>query len=870
MAGSRLTRALSDFALASAALAAPFTSVNEANILERRGASDICSAKSNCIPFTIDVSWGSANPTGAGARGVILTNGTLPGPALRMKVGECVDFKVNNNLVVDTGVHFHGIQQTGTPWSDGVPGLPQYAIKPGKSYMYRWTADEQGAYFYHSHYKGQIMDGLYGAIFISPADGEGGPFSSVDSSGVDKLKLADAKNEPLFVSDWSKYTFDEFYAIEQAGNVDIACADSIIINGMGSQYCLSQDQITAMSAPQIANLAGGKGYTKKACLPADTVATQGNYTRNLAAIPADVFDVCTPSKNKNYTLSVDKTDGYAALTFINTGGFSLMQATIDNHKMIVYDYNGKWTVPQTVNQVAIGNGDRVSVFVKLDQPVADYHIRVSNNGLNQLISGFGVLSYKGSSGISASSVPAMSFGGVNLTTIFPFAPAKAAPFPAETVSQRADKTYFFNIQKLPNAGHAYEWSLQSNTAYSMNNDDGTPLLYKNPSTVQESDIVLKTNIGQWIDIIMQTTGPTAQPHPIHKHRQQAQAAIPSAFNLVNPPYVDGYTTLAGENTATWTVIRYKVEVAGAWFLHCHMQTHLSGGMAVAIMDGVDKWPTVPSDVGRSCQGSGTSNSTWNPSCYCPASCPANPGKGPDGTGTGNGPSTGSGLNGSKGSGSTGSGNTSGGDNGNWNNGVWSGPNDPAGAHNTSSSGNGYTPEQQTGSYSGNRDGVKSTVTSFSDQVTPTTIPTTITSTNAQGLVQTYTTNRVVTTTSRVPHTTTSAVPATQSVCTTHGCKWPQFASLKCCEQRKWAWIVLIIVLVIILIILTICAVLFMSRRKNKKGAASREIEEEVKVQQSRSMLNETDSGEGEFAGGYTDEKSGVASRVREYRGHGGH
>ncbi|KAK5073401.1 hypothetical protein LTR70_010293 [Exophiala xenobiotica] len=682
MAGSRFTRALAVLSLATVALAAPLTSINEANILERRAASDICSAKSNCIPFTINASWGSANPTGAGARGVILTNGTLP-----------------RSSTPNEG------RRTGTPWSDGVPGLSQYAIKPGKSYMYRWTADEQGAYFYHSHYKGQIMDGLYGAIFISPADGgEEGPFFSVDSSAVDKLKLADAKNEPLFVSDWSKYTFDEFYAIEQAGNVDIACADSIIINGIGSQYCLSQDQITAMSAPRIANLTGGKGYTKKACLPADTVATQGNYTRNLAAIPADVFDVCTPSKNKNYTLSVSKIDGYAALTFINTGGFSLLKATIDNHRMIVYDYNGKWTTPQTVDQVAIGNGDRVSVFVKLDQPVADYQIRVSNNGLNQLISGFGVLSYKGSFGISASSVPAMSFGGVNLTTIVPFAPAKAAPFPAETVGQKADKTYFFNIQKLPNAGHAYEWSLQGNTGYSMNNDNGTPLLYKDPSTVLESDIILKTNMGQWIDIVMQTTGPIAQPHPIHKHANkffvigqgtgsfnwptvaQAQAAIPSAFNLVNPPYVDGYTTLPGENTATWTVFRYKVEIAGAWFLHCHMQTHFSGGMAVAIMDGVDKWPTVPSDAGTSCQGSGTSNSTWNPSCYCPASCPANTGKGPD---------------------DTGSGNTSGGNNGSWKNGVWLGPNNPAGANNTSSSGSGYTPEQQTGSYSSNGNGVKS-------------------------------------------------------------------------------------------------------------------------------------------------------------------
>jgi len=706
MAPSRFAHVVSALSLASAALATPLTSINEAHILERSAAADICSATSNCIPFTIDLTWGSANPTGAGARGVILTNGTFPGPALRMSVGECVDFKVINNMAVDTGVHFHGIEQLGTPWADGVPGLSQSAIQPGATWMYRWTANEQGSYFYHSHYKGQIMDGLYGAILISPAAGDETPFSLVDSSAVAQLQAADAKSEPLFVSDFSKYTFQEFYGIEEAGNVDIACADAIIINGMGAQYCLPQAEITAMSAPQISALTNGNGYTAKACLPADTVATQGNFTRNLAAVPSDVFNVCTVSQGQNYTLSVDASEGYAALTFISPSGFSLLKATIDNHKMIVYEWNGKYTAPQVVDQVAIGNGDRVSVFVKLDQPIADYQIRVSNNGLNQLISGFGVLSYKGATGFSASAVPAMNFGGLNLTTIVPFNPAMAAPFPAMSVSQTADKTWFFNLTKFAQSGDAYEWSLTGNSAYNMSRDDGTPLLAQDPSTVAESDLIKKTNMGQWVDIIMQTNGPIAQPHPIHKHSNkfyvigqgtgsfnwstvaEAQTAIPSMFNLVNPPYVDGYTTLPGENTATWTVFRYEVVNAGAWFLHCHMQSHLSGGMAIAIMDGVDAWPTIPSDAGKVCQGNAISNSTWSPSCYCPASCAANPAQGANTTTTGTKAST--------------SVNT-----GSWSNGVWSGSNNPAGADNTTNSGSGYTPEPSTGSYSGNADSMKS-------------------------------------------------------------------------------------------------------------------------------------------------------------------
>lgn len=708
MAGSRFAKALSLFSLTTAALAAPLTSANSANVLDRRGGDEICKATSNCVPFTINVSWGSVDATGAGARGAILTNGSFPGPALRLKVGECVDFVVNNQLDVDTGVHFHGIQQTDTPWSDGTPGLSQYAVQPGDSYMYRWTADEQGAYFYHSHYKGQIMDGLYGAIFIAPSDGEQTPFSAIDSSSVAQLQAADAKAEPIFISDWSKYTFDQFYAIEEAGNVDIACADSIILNGFGEQYCLPADAIAAQTPPQITAL--NTSYTAKGCIPANTPQIQGNYSRNLAAIPSDVYDVCTKSSSgKNYTLSVDPADGWAAITLINPGGFSLLKATIDSHKLYVYNYNGRYVTPQVADLVNVANGERVSFFIKLDQQVGDYQIRISNLGLNQIISGFGVVSYKGSKGISSTSVPGMTYGGVPSPSVIPFNPSLAAPLVPEEFSKTADKTFKFNLQKLAGSTDAYRWSLAGNTAYDMSNDEGTPLLYKDPSTVPESDIVKKTNMGDWVDIIMQTTGPLAQPHPIHKHSNKffvvgqgigsfnwssvadAYAYNASMFNFDSPPYVDGFTTLAGEGTATWTVFRYKVEIAGAWFLHCHMQTHFSGGMAIALLDGVDKWPQVPSDAGKVCQGNAKSNSTWTPSCFCPASCPANP----------------SSNSSSSGDTATSTSTSSSSDSGSWNNGVWTGTNNPA----SSSDNTTYTPSPSTGSYSSTNSSSSSTSSS---------------------------------------------------------------------------------------------------------------------------------------------------------------
>ena len=73
---------------------------------------------------------------------------------------------MKNSLSTEATVHFHGIEQVGTPWSDGVPGVSQKPIEPGGTFVYRWTATQYGTYWYHGHVQGLVSDGLYGAIII--------------------------------------------------------------------------------------------------------------------------------------------------------------------------------------------------------------------------------------------------------------------------------------------------------------------------------------------------------------------------------------------------------------------------------------------------------------------------------------------------------------------------------------------------------------------------------------------------------------------------------------------------------------------------------------------------------------------------------
>lgn len=579
----------------------------------------------DCKSFTVELTWGKTPGSDIFSRDAILTNGTFPGPSLKLTEGDCVDFTVINNMDKVTGVHFHGIRQLGTPFSDGVPGLTQKPIEAGKTWTYRWAADEPGTYFYHSHYKGQMMDGLYGAILIEAKDSSSLPFASLgDENEVKQMIEADSNIEPVMVGDWMRSTFDELFDYEQAANIDAACVDAFVLNGMGSQYCPDAAFLANNSAPPAAKILNGTSLTAKGCIPASNPTTQGpQYNRTLSALPPGAYDQCTPFSGKNYTYTVDAQAGWAAMSFISPAGSALFKITIDGHKMYAYSINGQYIQPQEVDQIKLDNGDRISVLVQLDQPAADYTIRVANSGLNQVISGYGVLSYKGGSG-PAAVPPSMSYGGGNATAIAVLNRAQCAPQGGSGpgVAAQADKTFVLDIMKAPPPStFAWAWTLSGKQSYSQNLDDQTPLLFQSPASVPDSDLVLKTNLGEWVDLIIQIAGPLAQPHPIHKHANKfyvigagtgdfnftsvADAANAGmTFNLENPPYVDGFTTPPAEGTGAWMVIRYKVDTPGAWLLHCHVQTHLSGGMAVAILDGIDEFPTAPSDVGATCASKG--------------------------------------------------------------------------------------------------------------------------------------------------------------------------------------------------------------------------------------------------------------------------
>ncbi|WP_332769200.1 copper resistance system multicopper oxidase [Phenylobacterium sp.] len=97
----------------------------------------------------------------------VTTNGTVPGPLVRLKEGQNVRIAVTNTLDEDTSIHWHGLI---LPFQmDGVPGVSFPGIKPGETFVYEFPVRQAGTYWYHSHSGLQEQEGHYGPIVIDPA-----------------------------------------------------------------------------------------------------------------------------------------------------------------------------------------------------------------------------------------------------------------------------------------------------------------------------------------------------------------------------------------------------------------------------------------------------------------------------------------------------------------------------------------------------------------------------------------------------------------------------------------------------------------------------------------------------------------------------
>jgi uncharacterized cupredoxin-like copper-binding protein len=93
-------------------------------------------------------------------------NGTVPGPMIRLDIGDKAQIRLQNDLPIATDLHLHGLNVDLA--SDGVAPYTQDVIEPGDTYTYEYVADEQATAMFHPHFHSQIgmPNGMFGTILV--------------------------------------------------------------------------------------------------------------------------------------------------------------------------------------------------------------------------------------------------------------------------------------------------------------------------------------------------------------------------------------------------------------------------------------------------------------------------------------------------------------------------------------------------------------------------------------------------------------------------------------------------------------------------------------------------------------------------------
>ncbi len=239
-------------------------------------------------------------------------NGSVPGPALRLPLGETIRIELDNQLPVPTTIHWHGIRVPNA--MDGVPGVTQDPVAPGSRNSYEFTPPDAGTFWYHSHTNGseQLERGLYGSLVVTdPSE----PTWSQDIEWVidDWLLTDTGQIDP---------DFNTAADVEHNGR----WGDTITVNG--STETVLSTQPGERIRLRIINASNGRIFAPRfGALDASVIAVDGLPSRR--RLPADGFviapgnridvDLTIPQPG-NYPLVDDFTGDIYELATINVAG----------------------------------------------------------------------------------------------------------------------------------------------------------------------------------------------------------------------------------------------------------------------------------------------------------------------------------------------------------------------------------------------------------------------------------------------------------------------------------------------------------------------------------------------------------------------
>ncbi|KAF7147128.1 hypothetical protein RHSIM_Rhsim03G0147700 [Rhododendron simsii] len=508
----------------------------------------------------------------------ITVNGQYPGPTLEVNNGDTLVVNVVNRAQYNVTIHWHGVRQMRTAWADGPEFVTQCPIRPGGSYTYRFTIEgQEGTLWWHAH-SSWLRATVYGALIIHPKEGSSYPFQ--------KPK----RETPILLGEW--WNANPIDVVREATRTGAApnVSDAYTINGQPGDF-----------------------YN---CSSADTVI-----------VPTDAGET-------------------NLLRVINSGMNQQLFFTVANHKLTVVGADASYLKPFTTNVIMLGPGQTTDVLITANQPPARYYIAACAYASAQgapfdNTTTTAILEYKtapcpAKGGASSKPVNASLPKFNDTATATAFTTSLRSPQKAE-VPTDIDESLFFTVglginQCPPGANKASNCQGPNGTRFaaSMNNISfvlpsnfsllqahhqgipgvfttdfpaAPPVKFDYTGNVSQSlwqpvpaTKVYKLKYGAKVQVVLQGTSIfTAENHPIHLHGYDFYIVAEgfgnfnpqtdtAKFNLVDPPMRNTASVPVGG----WAVIRFVADNPGTWLLHCHLDVHITWGLAMSFLveDGV--------------------------------------------------------------------------------------------------------------------------------------------------------------------------------------------------------------------------------------------------------------------------------------------
>ncbi|CAM8976979.1 unnamed protein product [Rhodiola kirilowii] len=501
---------------------------------------------------------------------IVTVNGQFPGPTLYAREGDNVLVRVSNHVKYNVTIHWHGIRQIRTGWSDGPAYITQCPIQPGQNYVYNFTVTGQrGTLLWHAHIL-WLRATVHGAIVILPKRGVPYPFPKPHKEVI------------LVLAEWWKS--DTEAVINEALKSGLApnVSDAHTINGHpGPQpNCSSQGGFKLQ-------VESGKTYLLRiinAALNEELFFKIAGHKLSVVEVDATYVKpfqidtiVIAPGQTTNALITADKNTGKY---LVSASPFMDAPIAVDNNTAIAtLDYKGtlSTTAATTLTSLPPLNAT----------PVA-------NNFLDALRS------------LNSKTYPAKVPQKVDHQLLFTVGlginpcPSCKAGNGSRVVASINNVTFVMPTTALLQA-HYFNNKGVFTTDFPGNpptpfNYTGTPP--QNLATMNNGTKVYRLSYNSSVELVLQDTGIIApENHPVHLHGFNFFAVGKglgnynpktdrSIFNLVDPVERNTISVPSGG----WVAIRFIADNPGVWFMHCHLEVHTTWGLKMAFLVDNGKGP----------------------------------------------------------------------------------------------------------------------------------------------------------------------------------------------------------------------------------------------------------------------------------------